>query len=131
MLNYNNLKSKKAIREFKGIQAGLKEIEEKTRVDGKRIIRFARLLNTNNLPNSYITVVRGSGCSSRIGRDTAGSQRLSIGNGCASRGIVAHEFMHSLGTMDYFFYFLLIFFNHFYILKVGSTNSLVPIEITL
>ena len=41
---------------------------------------------------------RGEGCNSYVGmrRDYV-IQNLSIGDGCAHMGTVAHEFMHALG----------------------------------
>lgn len=50
---------------------------------------------TGNEPN-YIHLVRGSGCSSRVGM-AGGVQQVSLGRGCVSVGIVEHELMHALG----------------------------------
>lgn len=46
--------------------------------------------------NDYINFFVGSGCWSYIGR-VGGRQQLSIGNGCAFKGIVMHEIFHALG----------------------------------
>ena len=44
----------------------------------------------------YIRIVKGSGCSSSVGR-TGRSQVVSLGNGCVYPGIVIHELMHAIG----------------------------------
>lgn len=59
----------------------------------KTCIRFEAY--QGNEPN-YIRIMKGSGCSSRVGM-TGGQQDVSIGDGCASVGIVEHELMHVLG----------------------------------
>ncbi|VDO53286.1 unnamed protein product [Haemonchus placei] len=43
-----------------------------------------------------IQVFSGSGCYSNIGM-SGGEQGLSLGSGCNTMGIIAHEFMHALG----------------------------------
>uniref|UniRef100_A0A7I4YJJ3 Zinc metalloproteinase n=1 Tax=Haemonchus contortus TaxID=6289 RepID=A0A7I4YJJ3_HAECO len=43
-----------------------------------------------------IRVFSGSGCYSNVGM-TGGEQELSLGSGCSTMGIIAHEFMHALG----------------------------------
>ncbi|XP_053207686.1 astacin-like metalloendopeptidase [Panonychus citri] len=50
---------------------------------------------TGSEPN-YIHLVRGSGCSSRVGM-TGGMQQVTLGQGCVTVGIVEHELMHALG----------------------------------
>ena len=44
-------------------------------------------------------VASGSRCWSTVGREfnIPGSQELSIGNGCNTKGIIIHELMHALG----------------------------------
>ncbi|XP_034558914.1 meprin A subunit beta-like [Notolabrus celidotus] len=46
---------------------------------------------------NYISVYKGSGCSSSVGNQHRGKQRLSIGNNCDRLGTVEHEFLHALG----------------------------------
>jgi len=45
---------------------------------------------------AYIHIIRGSGCSSSVGR-TGSRQTVSLGNGCVYAGIVQHELMHAAG----------------------------------
>ena len=46
---------------------------------------------------NYISVVRGSGCSSSVGRQ-GGKQKLKLGPNCMSSvGVVIHELMHAVG----------------------------------
>ncbi|XP_036437514.1 meprin A subunit beta [Colossoma macropomum] len=47
-------------------------------------------------PN-YISVYKGSGCSSSVGNRQVGKQRLSIGQNCDRLATVEHEFLHALG----------------------------------
>ncbi|XP_033494395.2 meprin A subunit beta-like isoform X1 [Epinephelus lanceolatus] len=46
---------------------------------------------------NYISVYKGSGCSSHVGNQRVGKQQLSIGKNCDTLGIVEHEFLHALG----------------------------------
>jgi len=45
---------------------------------------------------AYIYLMKGSGCSSSIGR-TGSRQTVSLGTGCVYSGIVMHELMHAAG----------------------------------
>ena len=49
----------------------------------------------------YIHIVKGSGCSSSVGRVGRG-QKVSLGRGCVYKGIVEHELMHALGKYSLF-----------------------------
>ena len=44
----------------------------------------------------YIHIVKSFGCFSNVGR-VGGGQKVSLGHGCAYKGIVEHELMHALG----------------------------------
>uniref|UniRef100_A0A914CMT9 Zinc metalloproteinase n=1 Tax=Acrobeloides nanus TaxID=290746 RepID=A0A914CMT9_9BILA len=68
------------------IRIGLRHIEDET------CIRFEE----DGHGDDYLLFVRGDGCWSNIGR-AGGSQRISIGPGCGSKGIIAHETLHALG----------------------------------
>ncbi|CAB1451672.1 unnamed protein product [Pleuronectes platessa] len=50
-----------------------------------------------NGEKNYISVYKGSGCSSFVGNQQEGEQRLSIGKKCDRIGKVVHEFLHALG----------------------------------
>lgn len=75
------------------LQSGIDEIEAKTHIEFREV-------DPNNCPNcdGIIKIIKGSGCYSYLGRihfwDT---QDLSLGNGCAWRSTVVHEFLHALG----------------------------------
>lgn len=81
--------------ELAQINAGLETIERRTRFNGRDCIKFGRRTNETN----YINVVRRENtCSSFVGMiKNNSSQELILGNGCATRAVVAHEFMHALG----------------------------------
>ena len=50
---------------------------------------------------SYISVFKGSGCSSSVGRQ-GGMQRLKLGPNCASNlGVIIHELMHAIGNKKF------------------------------
>ncbi|XP_016142338.1 meprin A subunit beta-like [Sinocyclocheilus grahami] len=46
---------------------------------------------------SYVSLESHNGCWSYVGRTFAGAQALSIGDGCGTKAIVEHEFLHALG----------------------------------
>ncbi|XP_013409923.1 MAM and LDL-receptor class A domain-containing protein 1 isoform X1 [Lingula anatina] len=47
---------------------------------------------------SYVQFIRGTGCSSSVGRSSASrSQRISLSRSCFSHGAIVHEMMHALG----------------------------------
>ncbi len=50
--------------------------------------------------SNYIEVYSGSGCFSTVGRNAGiGSQSISLkSNGCVSKGIIQHEFLHAIST---------------------------------
>ena len=50
---------------------------------------------------NYISVFKGSGCTSSVGRQ-GGVQKLKLGPNCASSvGVVVHELMHAVGNYEY------------------------------
>nr|XP_057909568.1 meprin A subunit beta-like [Doryrhamphus excisus] len=50
-----------------------------------------------NTEKYYISVKKGKGCTSHVGRAVANGQDLSIGQGCDGLSTVEHEFLHALG----------------------------------
>lgn len=83
----------------------MKYVEDATRVNGRDCIKFVPYTNEQ----SWVRVFPGAGCYSYVGRfseflnsqydDLDGSQDLSLAKpGCLNNAIVAHEFMHALGS---------------------------------
>ena len=73
-------------RERSIIAKAMKEYHEKT------CIRFV----PRTSERGYINIMKGSGCSSSVGR-TGSRQQVSLGTGCVYTGIVIHELMHATG----------------------------------
>ena len=68
-------------------------LDAMTYLEDNTSIRFvARTSETN-----YVTFQPSGGCSSFVGR-IGGSQNITIGPGCQSRGVVSHEIFHALGV---------------------------------
>ncbi|KAK5980853.1 hypothetical protein GCK32_004828, partial [Trichostrongylus colubriformis] len=59
-------------------------------------VRTCVTFEENATATNRIRVFSGSGCYSSMGM-VGGEQDLSLGDGCITMGIVAHEFMHALG----------------------------------
>ena len=68
------------------IKEGMRWIENVSNV------RFVERSNQTG----YVRIIRDRGCYSSVGY-TGRAQNLSIGQGCGTPGIVAHEFLHALG----------------------------------
>ncbi|XP_065061722.1 MAM and LDL-receptor class A domain-containing protein 1-like isoform X22 [Rhopilema esculentum] len=60
-------------------------------------LKFVDATGNTSKYQTYLHIVRSSGCWSYVGRVFTGEQKLSIGSGCGSVGIVIHELMHAAG----------------------------------
>jgi len=78
------------------IQAGMRAIEDQTRQNGRNCITFVQRTNQAN----WVAISKtGGGCYSYVGRQlAAGSQQVSLDDGCVYTMIVAHELLHALGV---------------------------------
>lgn len=75
------------------INAGIDDLVDSVRVNGQNCIT----LTPRSSQRDYVSVYKGSGCSSYVGR-RGGSQSLSLASGCVTRhGTIMHEFLHALG----------------------------------
>ena len=72
----------------------------------------------------YIRIVKGSGCSSSVGR-TGRSQVVSLGNGCVYPGIVIHELMHAIGKKRKMGKFLALHLLMWQILGLSGIHKIV------
>jgi len=70
-----------------GLFQAIREIEEKN---------IARFKSAGPNDKDSISVIRGGGCWSWIGR-LDGEQELSLGNGCGWMNVAVHELFHALG----------------------------------
>ncbi|XP_069371240.1 uncharacterized protein [Paralichthys olivaceus] len=64
-------------------------------IDGFHLSTCVRLVPLNGHAN-YVNIVKEGGCWSYVGRN-GGAQKLSLGAGCLSNGIIQHELLHVLG----------------------------------
>ncbi|XP_065061724.1 MAM and LDL-receptor class A domain-containing protein 1-like isoform X2 [Rhopilema esculentum] len=60
-------------------------------------LKFVDATGNTSAYQTYLHIIRSSGCWSYVGRVFTGEQRLSIGSGCGYLGIVIHELMHASG----------------------------------
>merc|ERR1712062_354879 len=74
------------------IEDGVATLNSQTAVNGVPCIN----IKPRNGESDYVTVYKGGGCSSNVGR-IGGQQRLSLANGCLRKGTIMHEFLHALG----------------------------------
>ncbi|KAG1667126.1 Zinc metalloproteinase nas-15 [Nymphon striatum] len=74
---------------------------ERTRIAGamdvyhsKTCIKF---VPKSSQHSNWISLEKGSGCSSYVGMSSRGEQQVSLGRGCVFTGIIQHELMHAAG----------------------------------
>eukprot|EP00111_Clytia_hemisphaerica_P006483 TCONS_00018805-protein len=70
----------------KQVKEAMREVERLT------CIRFV----PRTTQRGYVEFIRGSGCYSEIGYKRR-RQRISIGSGCQTKGVIIHEILHALG----------------------------------
>ena len=76
-------------------------IESGTTIDDVQVVKFINIPDSDTLKNysSYINVIKGDGCYSYVGNlKSRRAQDLSLAEDCMPPGIIAHEFIHALGT---------------------------------
>lgn len=96
------LTSIKASSQLQTIRNALKHIEDSTKSFGQKVVNFIECSSESQAKTykNYIKVVKSDGCWSSVGRVKKEKfQYISLGFGCVTLGIVAHEFMHALGIM--------------------------------
>jgi hypothetical protein len=84
------------------IEAGLRLLENSTKIGDRYCVRFVPRTNEAN----WVRIYNGGGCSSYVGKNIGpGEQLLSLKKPtiespgtCLTPGIIAHEFIHALGN---------------------------------
>jgi len=75
------------------IEAGINDLVNSTKVNGTECISIV----PRTTESDYVSVFKGSGCSSYIGRQSS-SQPMSLADRCVPRhGTIMHEFLHAYG----------------------------------
>jgi len=75
------------------VNAAVNEYRQKTCIRWREVSASDARTKYKN----YVEFIIGGGCYSMIGKQYRGRQQISLGRGCASKGIAVHEMMHALG----------------------------------
>jgi len=92
---YYTIRSEYTADQVEKIMAGINELMDETKVDGKACINLVERTSQS----AYVDIQKYSGCSSVVGKSSSGSaQRMSLVDSCVNRhGTIMHEFLHALG----------------------------------